>query len=155
VTFLDASLLLAAIVLAAALVAAAVARRRTRAHLGQPVVARRVTRSVLPIVAVAVAMVAVLLARAEPLPLVVVLMAAALYFAAPDPDARVLGRDGIQRGWRSARFEDLAEWRLTGDDLRVLLDGEWEAVPAPAADHAQLRQVLEQRAPGRESRFAH
>jgi len=36
----------------------------------------------------------------------------------------------------------------------VLVRGEWEAVPAPAADHAALREVLEARAPGRESRFA-
>lgn len=154
-TFLDATLALAATVLAAALVAATVAHNRARRNVGEPVVAERVTRSPFPLVLVAVAMVAVLLARAEPLPLVVVLLAAALHFAAPNPDARVLGRNGIQRGWRSVRFEELLEWRLTGDDLRVLLAGEWEAVPAPAADHAELRKMLEQRAPGRESRFAH
>lgn len=150
---IDAFLLFAAVLLASGVVLSLVARRRAARVLGAPVVADRVVRSPLRLVPIAAAMVVVFLAGAEPLPLVVVVLSAALCYALPDHRVRALGRDGVQRGWRAVRFEHVEEWRLTGDHLRVRMAGEWEAVPAPASDHAALRTVLDERAAGRESPF--
>jgi len=51
------------------------------------------------------------------------------------------------------RFEDLEEWRLTGDHLRWKLFGEWQACEVPSAESESLRTKLEQLIPDRESRF--
>lgn len=147
------ALRLTALLLAVAILFAGLARTRAARRIGAPVAAERPSRSPLLLVPLAGALVVVLLSPAEPLPWLVVLGAVAFHFYSPHREDRVLGSHGIQRGWYSQRFEDVAAWRLTGDHLRVLLRGEWEAVPAPARDHAELRKVLEQRAPGRESRF--
>lgn len=149
----DIALAATALLVAAALLGAALVRARaSRAH-GAPVAAELARRPLLGIVAVAVAAVAVLLGGADPLPLAVLFASAALWFLAPGAHDRVLGRLGVRRGWSVVRFDEVVEWRLTGDHLRVRLFGEWEAVPAPARDQAELRRVLEERAPGRESRF--
>jgi len=64
------------------------------------------------------------------------------------------GELGVQIGWHARRYEDLEEWRLTGDHLRWKLRGTWVACDVPAALHPDLRARLERLAPGRESRFS-
>jgi hypothetical protein len=147
------ALFVAAAVLAVALVVAVLARVRAARRVGVRVAAERGSRSPLLLLPLALALGLVIVGGAEPLPIALVLAAAAFHFIAPRIDDRVLGRDGLQRGWFSLRFEHIESWRLTGDHLRVHLRGEWEAVPAPARDHAELAKVLEERAPGRKSRF--
>lgn len=65
------------------------------------------------------------------------------------------GEAGVQVGWRYAGLDELAEWRLSGEHLRLRFEpqGEWSAVELPPAEHAAMRARLELRAPGRESRF--
>jgi len=147
------ALLLTAAVLAVALVVAALVRVRASRRVGVLVAAERGSRSPLLLLPLAAALVLVFVGSADSLPIALVVAAAAFHFLAPRLDDRVLGRDGIQRGWYSLRFEHIESWRLTGDHLRVHLRGEWEAVPAPSRDHAELAKVLEARAPGRKSRF--
>ena len=65
------------------------------------------------------------------------------------------GDSGVQRGWFARRFEDLEEWRLTGQHLRWKLYGEWLASEVPTSEHAELRARLEKLVPDRESRFKH
>ncbi len=72
----------------------------------------------------------------------------------PSPRDEVCGADGVQYGWRSRRFEDLEEWRLTGEHLRFRVAGTWLAVGVPSAEHAALRKSLEELCPDRESRFS-
>ncbi|MEZ5979387.1 MAG: hypothetical protein R3F34_14375 [Planctomycetota bacterium] len=147
------ALAVSSIAVSGSLVAAVLARSRSTRALGAPVAAEIGARSLYAVPPLVAAVAAVLLGGAEPLPLVLLFAAIALWFLAPRTGDRVLGRDGVRRGWTTLRFERIVEWRLTGDHLRVLLRGEWEAVPAPSRDHEALRKVLEERAPGRESRF--
>jgi hypothetical protein len=53
----------------------------------------------------------------------------------------VLGEAGVQRGWQALRFDELEEWRFSGERLTFRLQGEWTDVPCPAA--------LQLRLPGR------
>lgn len=71
----------------------------------------------------------------------------------PGQHDAVLGEHGVRRGWIATRFEDLAEWRLTGSHLRFRTTGEWTAVPAPIALQEELRAKLVRLAGDRESRF--
>ena len=64
------------------------------------------------------------------------------------------GEAGVQRGCFSCAYEDVEEWRLTGDHLRFRVGEVWRAVSLPSALHPELRGVLEGRAEGLESRFA-
>jgi hypothetical protein len=64
------------------------------------------------------------------------------------------GERGVQIGWHARGYEDLPEWRLTGDHLRWRLGEIWVACDLPVARHAELRTRLEELAPGRESRFS-
>jgi hypothetical protein len=64
------------------------------------------------------------------------------------------GERGVQIGWHALRYEDLPEWRLTGDHLRWRLGEIWVACDLPVAQHEAMRTKLEQLAPGRESRFS-
>ena len=66
---------------------------------------------------------------------------------------RICGTKGVRRGWYVRSFEQLEEWRLTGDHLRFRLRGEWEAVPLAAARHDEFGQRLRAAAPDRESSF--
>lgn len=65
----------------------------------------------------------------------------------------LLGEHGVRRGWRSRRFEELEQWRLSGQHLRFRLDGEWTAVPCPPQAQAHVRAELERLNAGAESPF--
>ncbi len=64
-----------------------------------------------------------------------------------------LGSVGARIGWRSRRFEDFEEWRLTGDHARFRVAGQWYALELPVEDQSELRQQLVGLCPDRESRF--
>ena len=81
------------------------------------------------------------------------LIAILLVWVMPGFHDAVLGELGVQRGWSTRRFEDLEEWRLTGDHLRFRLDGEWTSVPCPPAEQVRVRETLLAANPGGESRF--
>lgn len=85
--------------------------------------------------------------------LAVLALGVTLALLAPGERDSVLGAQGVQQGWHARRFDQLEEWRLTGDHLRWRLFGEWIATHAPAALHAELRAQLAAQSPGRESRF--
>jgi hypothetical protein len=71
----------------------------------------------------------------------------------PRTGSSVLGAKGVRVGWFSRTFEQLEEWRLTGDHLRVRIAGEWRALLVPVEEHPPLRERLEAICPDRESRF--
>jgi len=79
--------------------------------------------------------------------------AAACLILQPRPGSSALGAAGVRTGWRSSKFEELDGWRLTGDHLRVQIDGHWGAVEVPAVEHESLRAQLEGLCPESESRF--
>ena len=90
------------------------------------------------------------------LPAVVTLVAGlAITWLRPGSDDHVFGTEGVRRGWFARRFDELDEWRLTGEHLRWKLRGEWQAVSVPAERREGLRGVLESVAADRESRFRH
>ncbi|MFT7487015.1 MAG: hypothetical protein ACI9F9_002873 [Candidatus Paceibacteria bacterium] len=64
-----------------------------------------------------------------------------------------LGALGARIGWRSRRFEDFEEWRLTGQHARFCLGGQWLALDVSGAQQASLRKQLEACCPERESAF--
>ena len=72
---------------------------------------------------------------------------------APGFNDAISGESGVQRGWYARRYEELEEWRLTGEHLRFRLSGEWTAVPLPAGEQPRIRELLTQVCPERESRF--
>ena len=80
-------------------------------------------------------------------------LAAALLAVQPGFADSLCGESGVQIGWHARRFEELEEWRLTGDHLRWRLGALWIACDLPVAEHARMRERLERSAPGRESRF--
>ena len=63
----------------------------------------------------------------------------------------VLGSAGVQRGWQSRSFEELEEWRLAGEELRIRLQGEWTSVPCPSQRQQEVRTELRRLNPERES----
>lgn len=83
----------------------------------------------------------------------IALVAGAIIVVHPDRDDSQWGTEGVARGWHARRYEELEEWRLTGDHLRWRLFGEWTATDVPGAEHDRLRGTLERAAPERESRF--
>lgn len=74
------------------------------------------------------------------------------WFAPGFQDA-ICGEGGVQRGWYARRYEELEEWRLTGEHLRFRLFGEWTSVPLPAGEQPRIRELLTRVCPDRESRF--
>jgi hypothetical protein len=89
-----------------------------------------------------------------PAPLVFVLAGVALVLLfSPGFRDSVYGEKGVRYGWYARRFEQLEEWRLTGEHLRWKLFGEWVACRVPPAEQAALRERLERLCPGRECRF--
>jgi hypothetical protein len=65
-----------------------------------------------------------------------------LAWLAPGPRDAILGEHGVQSGWFARRFEDLAEWQLTGSQLRFRLHDEWLAVPCPPTQQPRIRETL-------------
>ncbi len=78
---------------------------------------------------------------------------AALAILTPSSDSQRVGEHGVRRGFDVRRFEELEEWRLTGEHLRWRLDGEWTACRLPVEQHAAMRAKLVALNPTRESRF--
>ncbi|MEY2807238.1 MAG: hypothetical protein RIR65_1655 [Planctomycetota bacterium] len=133
-------------------------RARARATTGEPRhqdLPRRLSRRLA--LAVPLALVAAWALQADLLPttgtLLVVVPALCLVVATPGRLDAVLGTQGVARGFEARRFEDLEEWRLTGDHLRWRLHGEWTSSPCPAAEHEEWRKLLEERCGATESRF--
>jgi hypothetical protein len=147
-----------ALVLATALLFLGAWRLRLRRTLGEPRVSVRPGRRVRFVYHAAALAAAAMVAFSglevplEPA-LAVLALGVALVALAPGEQDSLLGSQGVQVGWHARRFADLEEWRLTGDHLRLRLFGEWVAVHAPAALHAELRAQLVAANPGRESRF--
>jgi hypothetical protein len=141
-----------------ALFAVLVLRARARSttgparHVDLP---RRISRRLVlavPLVAVAGWALQAQLLPATALLLVVVPLSC-LVAATPGRLDAVLGAQGVARGFEARRFEDLEEWRLTGDHLRWKLHGEWTSSPCPSAEHAEWRSLLDARCGAAESRF--
>ena len=63
------------------------------------------------------------------------------------------GAAGVHSGCFSYAYEELEEWRLTGDHLRFRVGAVWRAVALPEPLHAEVRGLLENYAGERESRF--
>ena len=85
--------------------------------------------------------------------LAVLALAAVLFRTAPSSRDSVLGERGVRHGWHARGFEEIEEWRLTGEHLRWKLFGEWQAVRVPPERRDELRERLVSLCPGRESRF--
>lgn len=141
-----------------ALVAVLAAENRARAVTGPAIVSERpglVLRRVL-VAGSQVALLAVLVLRAD-LPQDAVgeclMLGALLAWITPGSQDAVLGELGVRRGWSARRFEDLEEWRLTGEHLRFRLAGEWTSVPCPPPQQPRVRGMLLDSNAAAESRF--
>lgn len=80
-------------------------------------------------------------------------LAVAFQLVRPFASERRCGLGGIGLGWKTYPLAGFEEWRLTGDHLRVRVEDEWQAVVLAREQQARMRGLLEQHAPGRESRF--
>lgn len=149
---------LATLVVLVALLAVDVARLRSRRGVGRVLVRQRALgplRSGLLGALVALVLLAFGLDPDLGLRALLPLTGAALLLVRqPWPDDELVGEGGVARGWTGRRYEDLEEWRLTGDHLRFRAGGEWLAVQVPKELRADLRARLEQAVPERESPFA-
>lgn len=155
---LSVALLVPSAIVWAALCVVLVLRTRSRATTGPPRhqdLPRRLARRL--VLAVPLALVAGWALQAGLLPaagtLLLVVPALCLVVATPGRLDAILGEHGVARGFEARRFEDLEEWRLTGDHLRWKLHGEWTSSPCPAAEHDAWRRLLEERCGAVESRF--
>jgi len=81
--------------------------------------------------------------------------AGALVAFVPRTEDSVCGERGVRSGWCARRFEELEEWRLTGDHLRWRVGGHWFSSSVPVDLQPALREQLERTCPERESRFRH
>ncbi len=93
-------------------------------------------------------------AEGRTLTLTLLVAGAAVLWLQPRPDDGAFGALGVRYGWSARRFEDLEEWRLTGDHLRFRLRGEWVAVDLPRGEHVAVRALLAGKCGDRESRFS-
>lgn len=132
-------------------------RRSARRAVGETIHAVRASRA-RKAARAASAIVALALSASWPAPMgaigaLLALVSLALAVLSPEELERVCGTDGVRSGWESARYEDLVEWRLTGDHLRFRARGEWTAVDLPRASQELVRERLEARCAAAESRF--
>jgi hypothetical protein len=141
-----------------ALVAVMAAEGRARAVTGPAIAAERpglVLRRVL-VAGTQAALLAVLLLRGDlPQDLVAecLMLGILLAWITPGSQDAVLGELGVRRGWSARRYEDLEEWRLTGEHLRFRLAGEWTSVPCPPPQQPRVRGMLVESNAAAESRF--
>jgi hypothetical protein len=145
--------------LAAASAGAAAIACRARANVGRARVVERQRRrgklamlAAIAATAVGVAVGAGELPRAELLTMLA--LCACVVASSPSFGDSILGERGVRRGWVARRFEQVEEWRLTGEHLRWKAAGEWLACRAPAELHGELREKLSKLCPGRESPFS-
>ncbi len=136
-----------------------IARLRTRAAaaVGPVLVAVEPARRARAIGAAAIVALALAAAFAQAVPWPLAIVAAGLgawiQLARPGIGDRVCGERGVRRGWHARSWSELEEWRLTGDHLRLRLQGEWTAVDLPGALQGDVRRTLETLVPERQSRF--
>ena len=135
------------------------ANREAAARLGEVLVAERPHRRARAIGAGGMVLVAVLClafaAETAPEAVLTLSMGVLLLALAPSADDRAAGSEGVLVGWDARRYEDLEEWRLTGQHLRFRLRGVWTAVPLPEELQRDVRGKLEERIPERQSDFRH
>lgn len=144
--------------LAAGLALTLILVTKARRTIGEPIAVERPSKRLRRMVLLgAQAIVLAVVAMKGDLPLAWVVpcmvLAAAIVIFAPGFKDAVCGDTGVQRGWYARRFENLEEWRMTGEHLRFRLFGEWTSVPLPAASQPKIREKLLQLCPTRESRF--
>ncbi|MBM3977796.1 MAG: hypothetical protein FJ299_12505 [Planctomycetes bacterium] len=89
----------------------------------------------------------------EPTALTALTLALLLQVVRPSFGTRLCAEHGVQSGWFWQRYEQLEEWRLSGEHLRFKVRGEWQAVELPPVEHARLREKLSRLIGDRESRF--
>lgn len=126
-------------------------------RIGKPYLVIQDSRRVKPALLAVQTGLLIITLLAEPFPRMLaafaLLGAMLLTWLTPGVDDRGCGEEGVYRGWYGRRYEDLEEWRLTGDHLRFKLHGTWTSVEVPAAKRAHIRTILQDSAPDRESRF--
>ncbi len=142
------------------LLAVAILRARNQRATGRVLASDlplRTLRRVGSSLGLAAVLLAVILAGPEPrvvyFTLLLLVPALGLVWLGPGFQDAILGEHGVQRGWLARRFEELEEWRLSGEHLRFRLHGEWTAVPCPPAEQPRVRAELERLNAGRESPF--
>jgi len=148
-------LILAQLVTVIGLGVVASARMRREPRIGKPIAVRYDSGGVKPaLFAVETGLLLVTLS-ADPFPtwhsVLALYGAFMLTWIAPGAGDQGCGEEGVFRGWIARRYEDLEEWRLTGDHLRFRLLGEWSAVEVPRDKAAQVRSILQRVVPERES----
>ena len=147
------------VLLAAGSVLAVHTNRAAAARLGAVLVAERPHRRARAVGAATLLLVAVLSlafgGSLAPEAVLTLSMGILLLALAPSMDDRAVGADGVLVGWDARRYEELEEWRLTGEHLRFKLRGVWTAVPVPEALQREVRGKLEERIPERQSVYRH
>jgi hypothetical protein len=143
----------AAVLLAA--VATAAWTRRLAATVGRARHRERPRRALRVPLVLGVAALGLAVSLGGPSASQLVLLAGAglLALVAPGSGDSDCGERGVRAGWFARRYEDLDEWRLTGEHLRWKLFGTWVSSRVPTSEHADLRTRLERACPERESRF--
>ena len=157
---LAAALGLTALVQAALVAGALVVRARARARVGAPLQAGSpplqplARRGSLVLLALLAALAALTPGVSFGPASVVLGLAGVSLLLSPPANEAVVGEHGVRSGWHAAGYEELAEWRLTGEHLRWRAGTGWHSVPLAPEHHAAARARLAERAPDRESRFA-
>lgn len=131
---------------------------RTRRTIGRPIAIDRPMRALrlAAILGPQLAVLAIILVRRdvpEALAAESLFLGLVIGWLSPGSHDAVCGDAGVQRGWDARRFEDLEEWRLTGQHLRFRLAGEWTSVPCPPQEQPRVREKLLAVNGERESRF--
>jgi len=155
--FLSWTLRVAALEAVAAFLFVTLVRLTNRRHTGSERVQHRAPRLGSRLLLVPLALLLFLVLRVEPpeTPSLLALLVAsgACLWIQPRRADEARGSAGVQVGWRARRYEQLEEWRLTGDHLRFRLGGAWVAVGVPREAQAELRDRLESACPEQESAF--
>ena len=147
-----------AAVLAVAAAATLAWSSRLRARVGEVIARERApgrARAGLVAAAALAALMVLVFGRSPDAAAALIVLALAALLAAVTPRSRdqLCGARGVQYGWLARRYDELEEWRLTGEHLRWRARGEWVACRVPPAEHPRLRETLERLVGERESRF--
>jgi len=124
--------------------------------LGRPLVLIRDSAGVKPVLLASVCALAIVSywnSQARMEAFVALYGALMLAWLSPGFRDRACGETGVIYGWYGRAYEDLEEWRLTGEHLRFKMNGEWAAVEVERDVRTKLRQVLEAKAPETESSY--
>jgi len=153
------TLVIAEVVAMAGMAVAVITRSARSRKVGEVFFERREPRAMRPVMLAVLTGLAIVAVRMPEFPtpqaVMTLVLGAILVAVLPDSGDRACGDRGVVSGWRTVEYSGIEEWRLTGEHLRIRIQGEWTAVDVPSEARQRLRSTLEKLVPERESRFKH